>query len=758
MASLVFLRNPLAPHTREIYSLPDGVRAIDWLQTEYPAGFGMPCRFFVNAVEKPLDDLDCALAEDDVATIAVMPGTGIEISLSAILIQLAIAAIMAGISIALSYLFRPKEPSGSKSKPTSIYDVSSEQNSAKLGEAVPVVYGSVLTVPDYVAQPYIWYDWSPADYSETFNGVAYLDLLLCVGQGNIDVTNVYLGDTVSTTPDVGVVTWQAFKQRQHASRMGNIANAMGGGFYENVVTSPEVSNQEFIDENSVAGYFATCKSGNKGRYFQIDIVFPGGQTNPTDGGNLKGRTTQFNLMWQELDDNDTAVGAVVTKVITSSSQYSTTITGPNGTNVTTTSVTEKNKTQIGAPIRRSYKIDTGRSARWSVRIERITAAPNAVNGTDRFIWSALKLFADYPAGSYYGDVTLLAVRVKASQGLGNDAAVRIRVRANRLLRPPGGGAEVATSSGAYAFADVYTNSTYGANRPSSELDLTTLNAIHTQWNGYQFNYVFTDRSTVWDALRTITTPFGAEPVPIGPVMSIAQDGVKSIRSMLFTDANIADNSLSVSYSFDEEGATDGIEIEYINPVDFRPSYAKYPSTALRPDQFTLPGVTSATHAMQYAILTWQRRQGQRKSVKFDTELEGLLLQLGDRIGISHNVPKWGDGGLVIGVSGLNVTVDHDLDWSAGAKQIMFRKPDGGVTTAVTVTRGSQDNIVVLPSSAGTTLYVDADYDYTSFAFGSSSTMVRDFIVTSTMPSGDNTVTVEGMNYNPAIFVNAMSYM
>ena len=263
---------------------------------------------------------------------------------------------------------------------------------------------------------------------------------------------------------------------------------------------------------------------------------------------------------------------------------------------------------------------------------------------------------------------------------------------------------------------------------------------------------------MWEALRTITTPFAAEPVPVGPVMSVVQDGVKAVRSALFTNANIVSNSLTVGYSWDEEGATDGVEIEYIDPVDFRPSYALYPATALRPEQFMLPGVTNATHAAQYALLTWQRRQGQRKRVTFDTELEGMLLQLGDRIGVAHNVPKWGDSGLIVAVSGLTLSADHNLDWSGGTKSIVLRRPDGSVTDPISVTRGLYDYQIVLPSSSPTTINVDNDYEYTSFAFGSSSTLVRDFIVTSTQPTGENTVTVEAVNYAPGIFTGCMSYM
>ena len=760
MASLVLLKNPLAPHTREIHPLAAGTPVIDWLQAEAPYGFGMPVKFYVNGVEKPLDDLDYAVAHDDVAVIALMPGDPGTISLSAFLIQLAIGAILAGASIALNYFFQPSEKSGPKGDIVSVYDVSTDQNAAKIGDAIPVVYGTVITTPDYAAQPYAFYQWSQANFQQAYNGIQYLDMLLCIGQGNIDVSAVYLGDTMSNTPDVGVVTWRAFKPAEHGRTMGVVSAAMGGGFHENVISSPEVSNQEFVKQNDAAGFFATCKPGQKGSNFQIDIVFPGGQTNPTDGGNIRGRTTEFTVYWYELDDNDNIISGTSLRRVKATTENSTVATGPNLTNITTTSNSERNKTQIGAPIRRSYMFSPGYSARWAVKIIRNTDAPDATNGTDRFIWAGLKLYADYPvaAGSAYGNVTLLACRVKASQGLGTEAAVRLRVKATRRLVQPNGSSEAATTNPADAFADVYTNATYGANRPRAELDVAALQSLRSKWSGYEFNNVFRDRITVWEALRTITTPFAAEPLPVGPVMSAVQDGVKSTRSMLFTDANIVAGSMTISYSFDEEDATDGVEIEYLDPKDFRPVYTRFPTNSLRPDQYALPGCTNATHAAEYARLTWQRRQGQRKKITFDTELEGLILQLGDRIGVSHNVPKWGDGGQIVGVSGLVLTADHHLDWSGGAKQVLLRKIDGSVTSPINVTRGVTDNKIVLLSSPGITINADNDYDYTSFAFGSSTSLVRDFIVTSTKPTGENTVTVEAINYAPDIYSGAMGFL
>lgn len=758
MASLVLLRNPLAPHTREIFPVDTGTRVIDWLQAEHPRGFGMPVRFYVNGVEKPLDDLDYAVLDDDVAVIALMPAE--PISLSALAINLLISIALAGVSYFAMRIFAPKAEQGKKGgTATSVFDVASDQNAARIGDPIPVVYGTVITTPDYVAQPYSWFDWSQSSLSsQRYNGVQYLDLLMCIGHGDIDVSDVYVGDTETATLAAGIVTWQAFKPSQHNSTLGTIAAAMGGGFHENVVSSPEVDNQEFLKANETAGPFAVCKPGQQGSKFQIDILFPAGQFRPDDSGDIRGRTTQFRVEYFEIDDDDMPVGSTYSTTITTSTLLSTSITGPNLTTTSTSSTSDKNRTEISSPLRRSYMFTAPKSARWAVKLTRITDAPNANKGGDRFIWSGLKLYADYPAGDAYGNVTLLAARIKASQGLGSNASIRIRCKASRLLPPPAGGTLAASTNPADAFADVYVDTTYGAGRPRTELDTATLTSLRSTWSAYQFNYVFRAPGTVWEALRTITTPFAAEPLPLGPMMSVAQDGVKAVRSALFTDANIVAGSMTVSYSFDEEDAADGVEIEYLDPKDFRESYTTYPTNALRPDRFALPGVTNATHAAQYARLTWQRSRSQRKRVSFDTELEGLILQLGDRIGISHNVPRWGDGGLVIARNGTILTVDHALDWSGGEKQILLRKPDGSVTDPIVVTRGSRDNIVLLPSSPPTTVNYDNEYEYTSFAFGDATTLVRDFVVVATKPTGDGTVTVEAVNYAPEIFTGTMSFL
>lgn len=753
MAYIILLRNPLNPQSREISAIEPGTPVIDWLQEYHPHGFGAPVKFYVNGAEKELDDLDYEVGPEDVVVIALMPGDPITITFA--VLSLVASAILAAVSYYEMQSMMDDLKNQGKGNSVSPYEISSNQNAARIGEAVPVLYGELIVTPDYVAQPYGFVSWSQANFTELYNGVQYLDLVLCIGQGNIDVSDVFVGETDSTVLPPGVMAWQVFKPAQHQSKMGVISAAMGGGFHESVISSPEVSNQEFIQLNDAAGFFATCPPGHKGSRFQIDITFPGGCFDPDSTGDIRGRQTKFNVYYIELDDNDNKVGSEFVNSITCNTLYSTAVTGPNLNTISTGSTSDKNQTAITSPLRRSYMFTAPRSARWAVRIVRTSGAPNAKNGTDRFTWAGLRLYEDYPAGAAYGDVTLLACRIKASQGLGPDASVRVSVKATRRLPPPGGGSEVQTTSGIDAFADIYRNAVYGANRPETELDLVTLADLKPKWASYKFNHIFRNRGTVWEALRTVCAPYAAQPLPLGAYMSISQDGVKPMRSMMFTDANIVAGSMSINYSFDEEGAADGIEVEYLDPKDLRQMYATYPASALRADKYALTGVTDANWANQYARLVWQRRLGQRKFVTFETELEGLILRIGDRIGIAHNVPKWGDSGLVVGVAGNVLIADHDLDWSGtGLRYVLLRRTDGSVTDPIVVTKGAQDHRMVMATANA--VNVDNEYEYTSFAFGPADLMVRDFVVTAVKPNGENTVTVDAANYNPSIFNSTMS--
>jgi hypothetical protein len=528
--------------------------------------------------------------------------------------------------------------------------------------------------------------------------------------------------------------------------MGVIQTAMGNGFYENVVTCPEVDNQEFPKPNDRSPYYTICKAGTKGRHFQFDVIFPNGlYYNGGSKGKMIGAACNWFIYWREVDANGNLFGPEYRQNI-----------GAQAGNVAGMGSGEGHA-EICNPFRRTYTIDTGRSARWAVMMYRTAGEFPANEGQSTYVWSGLKLIGDYQSGAY-GNVTLVAARIKASRGIGSEASVRVSARCKRWINGLPNGEWQHTKSAADAFYDIYTNTGYGAARPAAELDISYINSLKGKWSGYEFNHVFSSRSTVWEALKTTVVGMAAEPLALGSTMSIAQDGVKPTRSMLFTDANIVEGTMKVNYIFDVEEDSDGIEVQYINPVDWNESFVRYPANSVIPETVALAGCTNTQHAGEYARLNWQRVRKQRKRITFDTELEGIILQLGDRIAVSHEMPRWGDNGLVLGVTGNQVTVDKELDWTGGPKVMLFRKADGTPSELYTVTQGATPNIALLAAPLTFAAHVDDAYDYTAFAFGASTTVVQDFMVSTTRHSNDTIVTIEAVNYSPEIFDGAMSFL
>ena len=251
----------------------------------------------------------------------------------------------------------------------------------------------------------------------------------------------------------------------------------------------------------------------------------------------------------------------------------------------------------------------------------------------------------------------------------------------------------------------------------------------------------------------------AEPLPIGAFMSVAQDGVKPLRAMTFSDDNIVESTFSINYDFDLPDTEDGVEVEYRDPLRYKPAYARWPANSINPKRVIASGCTNEDHALEYAVVYWQRRQLQRKTIEFQTEMEGLILNLGDRIAVSHSVPMWGQGGIVVGQNGNQLLTDRHLDWTgAGPWYIILTDIDGTPTGNLTVTQGPADHIIELATASPIPIQFDSKYENTRFLLFEQSETVQDFTVETTRPVDDVRVTVLAAVYNPAVFDNGMPFL
>jgi hypothetical protein len=256
------------------------------------------------------------------------------------------------------------------------------------------------------------------------------------------------------------------------------------------------------------GYFATCKPGQHGSLLELDFVFRGGLYTGDASGNLANCTVTLTVEAQPIDDAGVNAGALQT-------------------------FNESFVAKDNTPLRYTVKHMVP-SGRYKVRAKRTSNSDLKVSTADHVTWAGLKFQLDPPpvGTPVYGNVTLIAVIMRATNGVASDAASSMRFRVTRRLPPLGVGATAATVNPADAFVDVVT-AAYGGARDvnGDELDLPELTASRALWVGHNgFSAIFDQPSTVWEALSLTVQTVHAAPLPVGSRMSLIHDGVQPVRN------------------------------------------------------------------------------------------------------------------------------------------------------------------------------------------------------------------------------------
>jgi hypothetical protein len=823
MARLIVLYNPLDTSRRRSFDLQAGTDLGAWLDEFEPLGGTMTRTVWVGG--EAIETAGYIVGQHDEILAAMRPA-GIEIT-AAMIWQAVIGAVIgAAIGFVMGKLFGPKKPSaGNTPSPSQVYGIAPTRNAARLGEPIPVAYGSLILVPDYASQP----------YTAFANNNQYFAAILCLGEGNHQVHEMLMGDSSASGLPPDVASYQVFNPQDHNSTYGAIQAATG--VHENVVSSADVSDQELLAPNDTANYtpstwywqnigevnsatfppgaldfsfyteeqmlaglpaspalgttveavtyyygespdirynvitwlasaydsavpvspgslvpppsspdagtprwigpFETCKPGQHGTKIELDFVFAGGLFTMDSGGNLNTRAIDVTVEYTPINDDGAPTGAALTHV-------------------------EAFTAGSNTPQRFSRPFNVP-SARYRVRVRRNTNSDGKANTSDRINWTGFKFYLDSPAAgaTVYGNVTLVVVKLKATNGVASDAASAIRFRVTRMLAPLGVGALAPTSNPADAFVDILC-ARYGGNRPNNgdELDLPLLAELRAKWayhNG--FNAVFDQPSTVWEALGLSVQTVVAAPLPIGSRMSIIEDGPQPVRVQLFTDANTAAGSLQVTHQWDRAGTPAGVRVEYRDPRTFSAATVFEPVGAPDYQSIDLFGCTSQEVAQQHADLTMDRRRLQRVNANFTTELEGLSCLPGQRIGIQSKTMRWGAAAWVIQIEdGLKLHVSERMPWQDGVVHaVVLRDPTGKPYTVVGVTRGETDDIIVLPGPPPFEILDRlALSEPTHLAFGEHGLEVTDWTVQRMRPQGQQVV-IEAINYAPAVWARALPH-
>lgn len=529
---------------------------------------------------------------------------------------------------------------GAPPAPSPTYSLSAQGNEARLGQPIPVLYGRHLIYPDLATQP----------YQEFVNNEQYLFQLHVIGQGEFDLEQVRIEDTpIASFEEV---------ETEIVGPGGSVTL-----FETDVVTAPEVAGQELRstgDGGDWVGPFTANPAETRAGHIGIDVVFARGLYYANDSGGLDTRSAQWEVQARTIDDEGLPIGDWASLG------------------------TESYTASTNSALRLSYKYAVP-SGRYEVRMIRLDTIDTSSRAGHELRWGAVRSYLE--GTPEFGNVTLLAVKMRATDNLSQRSSRMINCVVTRKLSiwtpETGWSSPEPTRSIAWAFADAC-RASYGAGLAEPRMDLQALTALDQIWSarGDTFDGVFDSTMTVWEALIRIARCGRAVPVLQGGVVRLFRDAQQNLPVAMFSPRNIVKGSFKIQYIMPGDDTADAVTVEFFNSRTWNPDEvtSSLPdSAAEKPAKVMLFGCTNEPQAKREGLYMAADNRYRRKLVSWQTELDGLIPTYGDLVAVTHDMPRWGQGGEVVSWDPETsiLEVSEPLEWSEGVDHyIALRRRDG----------------------------------------------------------------------------------
>lgn len=655
MAFIIETPNPFEPLTdvrKHVH--PGGISVRGWLELTYPGfkEFATPTICIVNG--KPLlrKDWNQEIRSKDIINFIGVTGDPVTI------IILVVAVVLA---VVLALVIGTPDTPGATPASDPVYSTKGQTNAIRLGEPIEVNYGRNRIYPSLAARPFFRY----------VNNDQFQHSLFCIGQGQYEIHAIQIGDTL--IDEFEEVTYQIVPPGSQPTL-----------FSSNVITSAEAGGQTLFGTNEPeylpdgwVGPFSANPPGTEAERIEVDITFPGGLFRTTSEGKVRSVTVGIDIQVRPIDSGGSPLGPFASIITESITMASTT------------------------PQRLTFGADVT-PARYEVRARRTTERNMSSRYHSETIWEGLRAFIDLESGQIidYGDVTLLAVKIRATSNLNARTQERFNVICTRKLPiriSDSSGAESdddgwtdpqATRSIVWAFVDVF-RSLYGGRITNDNFFdwdvLEELDALYESRDEH-FDWTFRDPITVWDAAKAIARVGRAVPLLVGSLITMKRDGPLEIPVAMFTPDNIVKGTFQWDIKLWEPNDFDSISVEY---TEVETGYKQEQvlcilpgGTGDNPEDMRLAGVQDRNHAYHEGLYILASKRYLRENFSFETGMEGFLPSYGDLIAISHDVPRWGQSGYILAVEEESggwflLFVSEPLEFSeSNDYQVMLRNKRG----------------------------------------------------------------------------------
>lgn len=560
--------------------------------------------------------------------------------------------LLAG-TLALNALFpvRPKEIDNS-SVASSFNSIQGAQNQANPFGAIPVVLGRHRQSPFYAAKP----------YTEISGDDQYLRLLFCLGYGPLTVENIKIGETPLTSfTNYTIETKQGFNSDTDVT--------LYPGEVDEVALSVELDGP--VDgqfQDGIVGSYSSQTSAVEADEISIDFT----ATQGVYATDQNGKEVAFHIKIE--------------------AQYRAAFSSDVWTNLPASYLYRSvNPTRVGL----RFIVTRGQ---YEVRCRRATGRGSPEFTKDQVIWTALRSFKNTPPVTFPGDLSFIALRIKASDQLSGVINTLNCVTTSLVKAYSGSGSvwnnDTASQNPADLFRHVLQGPANARAVADSKIDIDNLQDWWTYCNdnGFKFNKVITQAGSVKDTLDDIASA--------GRAIVSMREGKWAVVWDKPDDSIVQKLTPRNSWNFQGQRTyaqqPHGWRVKFINEdngwtVDERIVYddGYSASNATLFEGIEFPGVTDTDLIWKHGRFHIAQSRLRPEKITLSVGWEQLICSRGDRIEVAHDIALIGLGwGRIKTVVGQVVTFDEQLTIEDGNTYGMqFRLPGAtrSITRAVDVT-------------------------------------------------------------------------
>lgn len=670
------------------------------------------------------------LQEDEVAAVTLVAGDVLVVC-PRVGYEAIIYAVVALVVAAAVYVLVPTPPTpNAPPEGDAAYTLRGQRNQARLGEPVEVHYGRVRHYMSYMAAPYNRY----RDNDQFFFG------LFCVGAGRYDIEAIQVEDTdIDDFEDIEYEVYQPYEKVKL--------------FPTHVQTSAEVSDIELYapneeDHTGWSGPFVLNSAGTEAYKIQLDFICRQGLFMLTKKGALAQASVSITAEYRKIDDDGDPVGSwTLLKSFT--------------------------RTRQSADPQRMTISEDVPLGRYEIRAKRTNDTDEDNHRLrDTVHWDGARAFCD--GEQEFGNVTLIAIKAKATDNLNDNSQRRFNVVATRKLKVYDPGTETwsrqTTRNPVWAAINVL-RSDYGKNLNKKFIDLDAFVALaeELESEGIKFDGTFDSTSTVWDALKTILSVARAVPIVPAGRISVFRDKPQFFPTLGFNGFNIGKDSAALTLTVPNRSDYDGIDVEYINNATWRRESVLClvgTDRGRNPRKVKLVGVTNRNRAYRWGMYQRAVEYYQRTNFTFETGLEGGTAVYGDLVAVKHELLHSDDtftsdttgrldvDAIVVTGGETHVTLPVLPVWESGeTHRIALRDNSGAVRGPYTCTAHPSDVYTVVIASELTLedFAVPDGAEQPTYWFGVSGNEFTLCKIVKLETAGEHAVRVTAVPYDDRIF-------